>query len=863
MPVRAPHWLCVLTLAAAGLAAPDATITLLPSGIAHTFTGHGGLSAGASSRLLQDYDPAIQSDILDLLFLPQHGMGLQLLKVEVGGDSQSTDGTEASHMHSRGDLSCTRGYELPLLKAARARNPAIKAYGLSWGAPAWINNGTYFGAEMVAYQAAWLTCMAQEGVPIDYIGVWSAWRAGGWLARAAPPSFPFSLSLSPSLAPRADERYWGGADYVKSLRAGLDAAGHGAVQIIIPDGNYDAAILQAAAADAAFNASFAGVGLHYPCDQPHAEVQAGGKLYWASEDWWAQPDWAGAGAWGHLLTQNYVRMNMTTTIAWSPLWSVYDSLNDEQAGIMLAAEPWSGHYAVTPGVWTSAQWLQFTAPGWRFLSTPSGGSGELPAGGYYVALVPPAGAAAPGLTLILETLGGARCASARRPAAPQTLRVTVPAAGGAPLPGPGAALQVWQTNASAQFVRLADALIAPDGSFEVTIAPDSMVTVSSVAGASKGQPRAPIPPSAPFPFPYADDFSGAAEDAQARFWADQFGSWAVRAGRLTQVAQANPARNGWSGDSDPLTLLGSSAWTDYAVRVTARAPPPPPPQQQQQRLRAPADGADALLLPCNASAAWQAWAWDAPAPGYLASGAPPSAGAPPQCLNVYGCATRIVLWECVTAGGSCCGSACYDGLKWARLPGNGSAGRLASALRGGAAGCVTAAGPPFSPSSALSLAPCAPALAPGQAFAFRSASAQVELAGSGLCLAAPPPPPPPPPPTHYARLCGRLGPFDGFRPGAPLAGYCLALRHEGGGGGQWEVVGPGGALLARGALAPPPAPGQDVALELAFAGASVSARIGGALVANVSDAGGRGSGRVALGSSFWPAAFAGFSVSAE
>jgi galactosylceramidase len=31
--------------------------------------------------------------------------------VEIGGDSQSTDGTETSHMHSVDDLDYERGYE--------------------------------------------------------------------------------------------------------------------------------------------------------------------------------------------------------------------------------------------------------------------------------------------------------------------------------------------------------------------------------------------------------------------------------------------------------------------------------------------------------------------------------------------------------------------------------------------------------------------------------------------------------------------------------------------------------------------------------------------------------------------------------
>ena len=122
-------------------ASAPATLTLDGAAVAHTFTGHGGLSAGASSRLLWDYPAAQRSDILDMLFKPQHGMGLHILKTEIGGDAQSTDGTEPSHEHARGDLSCKRGYERYLIAEAKARNPDIKIYGLSWGAPGWINNG--------------------------------------------------------------------------------------------------------------------------------------------------------------------------------------------------------------------------------------------------------------------------------------------------------------------------------------------------------------------------------------------------------------------------------------------------------------------------------------------------------------------------------------------------------------------------------------------------------------------------------------------------------------------------------------------------------------------------------------------------
>lgn len=42
-----------------------------------------------------------------------------MLKVEMGGDVQSTEGTEASHMHNFWDENYFRGYEWWLMKEAK------------------------------------------------------------------------------------------------------------------------------------------------------------------------------------------------------------------------------------------------------------------------------------------------------------------------------------------------------------------------------------------------------------------------------------------------------------------------------------------------------------------------------------------------------------------------------------------------------------------------------------------------------------------------------------------------------------------------------------------------------------------------
>src|SRR5690349_5180418 len=67
------------------------------------FDGLGALSAGASSRLLIDYPEPQRSQILDYLFKPGYGAALQHLKVEIGADVNSTDGSEPSSMRTSSD----------------------------------------------------------------------------------------------------------------------------------------------------------------------------------------------------------------------------------------------------------------------------------------------------------------------------------------------------------------------------------------------------------------------------------------------------------------------------------------------------------------------------------------------------------------------------------------------------------------------------------------------------------------------------------------------------------------------------------------------------------------------------------------
>ena len=131
-------------------------------------------------------------------------------------------------------------------------------------------------------------------------------------------------------------------------------------------------------------------------------------------------------------------------------------------------------------------------PGWRFLHVPGGGSGFIDVagaplhGGTYVTLVPPGDLSA--MTLIVETMADSSCLARNL----SFFNLTFTTAGG--LPGPGTQLYVWTSTQDALFEQQAPIAINEDSSFTILVAPDSLVTISTVSNASKGSfPDSPIP----------------------------------------------------------------------------------------------------------------------------------------------------------------------------------------------------------------------------------------------------------------------------------------------------------------------------------------------------------------------------------
>lgn len=532
----------LLLVALFALVNGQTTLVLDGSKQERVFDGIGGLSGGgATSRFLPSYEEPYISEILDYLFLPNFGASLQMLKVEIGGDCQTTEGTESSHMHTRDDLNYERGYEWWLMVEAKKRNPDILLYSLSWGVPGWIGNGSYFSQDNIDYHIKWLQGAKQVyGLDIDYIGVWN-------------------------------ERGYD-VNWILEFRAQLNSSGFANTQIVAHDATWD--IVGDMDKNAQFKKDVAVVGVHYPGTTSPTDAQQLGNPLWASEDYSTFADSTGGGCWARILNQNYVNGYMTSTISWNLIASYYSSLPYPGCGLMYAEQPWSGHYDVQSPIWVSAHTTQFTKPGWIYLAHGSG-TDHLPNGGSYVTLVPPGANEAGDFSLIIETMthDHSECIRPSLPAytvTPQT--ITFQLQGGLATNKP---LYVWythlnQTQDNIYFEQI-KTITPVNGQFTLSLDLDSVFTVSTLTGQKKGSYPAP-PAATPFPKSYSDNFDNYTIGQEANYFMDQTGVWEIYQGTNSLVMRQQVLESPivWCSESNrPISLIGDFSEDDTLLTIDA------------------------------------------------------------------------------------------------------------------------------------------------------------------------------------------------------------------------------------------------------------------------------------------------------
>ena len=515
-----------------------------------SFQGIGAISGGGgNSRYLVDYPPRQRRAILDELFSPHRGAALQLLKVEIGGDANSSDGSEPSVEQRPGHLTCRVGYELWLARQAVRRDPAIRLYGLQWSAPSWVRGpgGKLWTSRDIQYLLAWLGCARRLGLRIAYLG--------GWNEHYTPDS------------PTIESWY-------VALRRALDRHGYRSVTIVAAD-DYGTgrkpewAVANDMADDPAFDRAVGVIGVHDACGarsggfacrgSPVARLLARTqhKLLWQSE-LGRIPNRGqilrgqGPAALARALVNAYRGAGITATLLWPIVDAMPPGLPFSNRGLITADQPWSGHYSVSPLLYVVAHTTELTAPGWRFVK---GADGLLRGSGSYVTYERPDRRE---WSMVVQT-------SLAR--APQVLRIHV--SGGLPM-----VARVWLTRlvGDPSIVQVLPRLRPKGDVLSLELAPGSLYTITTIQRA----PVAPLPPD-PAPHNLRLPYHPTADAAgMARFLAPMEGAFQYVGRTLTQVAVGPPVPWTPCGGAAPYAVVGNASWSHYTVAATVALPRPVP-----------------------------------------------------------------------------------------------------------------------------------------------------------------------------------------------------------------------------------------------------------------------------------------------
>ncbi len=562
-----------VSLTAAGSARHTAlattTITVNGNGGDRVYDGVGAiLGGGGNARYLEDYPAAQRAQIMDYLFEPGYGASLQLLKLEIGGDANSSAGAEPSIEHSQGAINCGAGWEFDIAKQAVALNPYLQLYGLQWGAPGWVGQPasgggtTLFTSADIQYLIDWLNCAKQNGLTISYLGGWN-------------------------------ERDYNGANstWYSELRQALNNAGYQNVQIVAGDSGGSSSWEYTSDSDIAI------LGAHDNCGYPTgtagpntvctstSAAQSSGKPLWGSElgamDAGAQtgctipcaPAMDRAWAREYLANQT-TGAKVTGVLEWPVIDSMpADVLPYENRGLVTADQPWSGSYNVNAMTWAIAQITQFVWPpratnpgGWKFEDSSTGYLQGTMADGSYDTLIRSGGT---DWSTIIE---------ATTATSPQ--QVTFDVTGGAGLAG--MTVHEWSSNfdfatdsPSQWFVQQPD--ITPvNGKFTVTIQPGYVYSFTTTTGQGHGTATGPAPSD--LQLPYSNDLS-TGNDGEPTMLDAQDGSFelapCVAPNDSTvcteQTTAGEPVLWSQTAGRHPYAIIGSD-WDDYVVSVDCMVP---------------------------------------------------------------------------------------------------------------------------------------------------------------------------------------------------------------------------------------------------------------------------------------------------
>lgn len=565
---------------------PPAELLVDTRALGLPFEGIGGLNGGNGARLLANYPQPQRATVLDILFKPDVGCALQILKVEIGADGLAANaGGEPAVRHTKGGPLRYNGTNFFLMREAVKRNRNITLYGLSWSFPGWFAGRNALGVDQAEYSADWVDGVREFHKGKLIVSVWN--------------------EQNPKAAT---------ADYAKLLRATLDRRGHSDVLVMWPDsccnnGDWDS-IAAMINDDSALAKSVDVLGSHYPTESRTCPVSALApdtndyrstcaknglaaatkKPLYDSEAWGAggvEGDAIGGGTMARMLNWEPIVGRISATVVWQILWGSYDGIGWTNNSLIRAASPWSGAFEMLPSGYAVAHHTRFSAAGWRYLQDGKG-CGWLPGGGSYVTRVSSDGrdfsivieSMNPDVSCDCDTCGGSQKSKPARAWAVAsmqniTLHVKGPHCSGRSLTRvesqPFSASPRW-------FSSMSSLKLDADCKLRLTVPSNTQLTLSTLTAS-----QTPVPPSPPetrFPLPYRANFSGPSGEPSGMpsYFQDLNGAFQLAAAFdggsepvMEQVSRHVPIM--WYGQYNqaklPLTIFGDERrWVNVSVAVT-------------------------------------------------------------------------------------------------------------------------------------------------------------------------------------------------------------------------------------------------------------------------------------------------------
>ncbi len=491
------------------------SFTINGGSLGRMFEGIGGVTSNGMTKLLHEYPALQQNDIIDLLFKPKFGASFHQLKVEIGSDANGTCGTEPSHMRSETDFDITRGVGLWLASKAKERNPDLLLDAIRWGTPAWLTDNT---KKYTFYKNFLQGAKDEFGLDFDFL---------------APDENEGSFS-----------RNW----VVNTLRPGLDNDGFSSVKLTGADSTTDWNIASMVTSDSSLKSALYAINAHYKQDSPDNAKNCGLPIF-DSEDVVAyRHKFSSALDMAYKIIRSYASGRMVQYVMHPVIEAIYDNVPYTYKGIIVAAHPWTGYYKIEPALWVVAQFTQFMEPGWYYINSGCSSGSEH---SY--------------LTLKNTSTGDFSIILLNRSDSSETFNITLNNL-------TASSLHVWQTNETSQFDNLSDISVV-DGAVSITLPPNTITTLTTTTGQSKGQPANTIPTATSFSLPYSDNFESYDIGKQPRYTVDQSGAFEIADGGknggkcLKQIITGPLKPTDWErrATPSPYTILGGQELKNYKV----------------------------------------------------------------------------------------------------------------------------------------------------------------------------------------------------------------------------------------------------------------------------------------------------------